>query len=85
MGASGPYMVWRMGRYALGGVVLALAIIAAIGFVAVAIHEFGYASDHPYAFGPAKVIAWGALAGAVLAIAVALVGFVLSRDGRDAP
>lgn len=69
-----------MGRHALGGVVVALAVVAAIGFVVVAVHEFNYASGHPYAYGPAKVIAWGALAGAVLAIAVALAGYAFTQE-----
>jgi hypothetical protein len=43
---------------ALGGV-LALALLALVLFTGVAIHELSYASDHPYAYGPAKVIAWG--------------------------
>jgi hypothetical protein len=50
----------------------ALSIGAMVGFVGVAVHEFGYAGAHPYAYGPAKVIAWAACAGAVLALAVAL-------------
>jgi hypothetical protein len=58
---------------------MALAVVAAVGFIGVAIHEFSYASDHPYAYGPAKVIAWGGCAGAVLCVAVALLAFALTR------
>jgi hypothetical protein len=47
--------------------------------LALAIHEFNYASDHHYAYGPAKVIAWGGCAGAVLSIAVAVLAFALTR------
>lgn len=79
---SGEPASW-MNRQALGGVIVALALVAAIGFGVVAMHEFNYASDHAYAYGPAKVIAWGALTGALLAIAVALAGYALTREGRD--
>ena len=72
-----------MTRAALCGAALCAAIIAAAGLVIVAVHEFGYASGHPYAYGPAKVIAWGALAGALGMLAVALVAVaVLRDDGR---
>jgi hypothetical protein len=70
-------------RSGLGSTVVALAVVAAVGSIAVAVHEFDYASGHPYAYGPAKVIAWGALAGAVLGVAVALVGFALARDSEQ--
>jgi len=46
--------------------IVALAGIAAALFVAVAAYELDYASSHPYASGPAKVIAV-----IVLALAVA--------------
>ena len=64
---------------ALGGAIILLAVVAAIIFAGVAVHELNYASDHPYAYGPAKVIAWAGGGGVVLAVAVALVGFALSR------
>jgi hypothetical protein len=38
-----------MSRSALGGAVVALAIVAAIVFAGVAVHELNYASGHPYA------------------------------------
>jgi hypothetical protein len=66
-------------RGAIAGAAMALAVVAAVGFTGVAIHEFSYASDHPYAYGPAKVIAWGGCAGAVLGTAVALLAFALTR------
>jgi hypothetical protein len=48
----------------------------------VAIHELRYASDHPYAYGPAKVIALGAGGGAALAVAVLLLAVALLRGSR---
>ncbi len=60
-----------------------LSLLAAVVFAGVAIHELNYASAHPYAYGPAKVIPWGGGAGTVLAITVALVGFALSRRPED--
>jgi hypothetical protein len=39
--------------------------------VGVAITEINYASAHPFAYGPAKVIAWAAGAGALVSVAVA--------------
>jgi len=68
-----------MSRATLTGAVIALAAVAAIVFVGVTIEELSYASGHPYAYGPAKVIAWGAGAGAVLSIAVGLLAFSLTR------
>jgi hypothetical protein len=68
-----------MTRSALGGAIIVLAVVAATIFGGVAIHELNYASDHPYAYGPANVIAWAGGGGVVLASAIALVGFALSR------
>lgn len=56
-------------------VIIALAALAGVTFVGVGIHELDYASSHPHAYGPAKVIAWSAFAGAALAFAVALLAF----------
>ncbi len=67
----------------LGGAVVALAVVAAVVFIGVAVHELNYASGHPYAYGPAKVIAWGAGAGALLSVAVAIVGYALTRSERS--
>jgi hypothetical protein len=67
-----------MNRGSVGGAVIALAVIAAVVFAGVAIHELNYASGHPHAYGPAKVIAWGGGAGAVLSIAVALLAYALT-------
>jgi len=73
-----------MSRTSLFGAVIALAAVAAIVFVGVLIQELTYVSDHPYAYGPAKVIAWGAGAGVVLSVAVGLLAYSLSRDSARA-
>jgi hypothetical protein len=72
-----------MNRTALGGAIIAIATVAAVVFAGVAIHELNYASDHPYAYGPAKVIAWGGGAGTLLSFAVVGLGFALTRSGRE--
>jgi hypothetical protein len=69
-------------RSALGGAVLVAAAIAALVFIGVAVNELNYASGHPYAYGPAKVIAWAAGAGALLSTAVGALGFALARADR---
>ena len=61
------------------GAAICLAAAAAVVFVGVAAHEVHYAADHPYRYGPAQVIAWGAGAGAALSVAVALMVAVLLR------
>jgi hypothetical protein len=68
-------------RAGVFGAVGAAALMAAVVFAGVGIHELNYASDHPYAYGPAKVIAWGAGAGALLALAVAGLAMALLRRG----
>jgi hypothetical protein len=70
-------------RPAIVGAVVALAFIAAVVFVGVALHELDYAGSHPHAYGPAKVIAWGAGGGAVLAVAVLLLAFCFLRRQYD--
>ncbi len=67
---------------ALGGAVIVLAIVAAVVFAGVGVHELQYASGHPFAYGPAKVIAYGAGAGALLAATVALLAVGLTRAQR---
>jgi len=64
---------------ALRGAALALAVVATVVLVGVAVHELQYAADHPHAYGPAKVIAWAAAAGALLSIAV---GLLAVESGR---
>jgi hypothetical protein len=73
--------VRRYGGALLGAVVV-LALVALAVLAGVGIHELRYASDHPYAYGPAKVIALGAGAGAVLAVAVLLLAISLLRRSR---
>ena len=68
-------------RSVIAGAVATLAVVACAIFVGVAVTELNYVSSHPYAYGPAKVIAWAAGAGALLAGAVALlVGVLIRRD-----
>lgn len=71
----------RQGAAPLGAVV-AVAIIAGLILAGVGVHELGYASGHPHAYGPAKVIALAAGAGALLALAVA--GLAVSLIRRPA-
>jgi hypothetical protein len=56
--------------------------VVSVIFVGVGVNELQYASNHPYAYGPAKVIAWGAGAGALLSVAVALLASGLTRAER---
>jgi len=62
------------------GAVIALASVACIIFIVVVIEEATYASNHPYAYGPAKIIAWGAGAGALLSVAVGLLAYARNRE-----
>ena len=62
-----------------GGVVVALSCVACLVFIGVAVHELNYASDHPFRYGPAKVIASAAGAGALLSAAVAILAAVTTR------
>lgn len=55
-----------------GGVTVGL-VVAALMFVWVAWHEFGYARRHPYAYGPANVIGVAGVAGAIVAVCLLLV------------
>jgi hypothetical protein len=71
-----------MRRSALLSAVIALAMASALVLLGVAVHELSYASDHPYRYGPAKVIALGAGATAILAVAVALLAAGLLRQSR---
>jgi hypothetical protein len=77
---SNPVTRERGSRGLIGGLVVATAAFATIVFAGVAIHELNYASVHPYAYGPAKVIAWAGGAGALLSIAVGALGFTLTRS-----
>jgi len=64
------------------GAVVALAAVAGIALAGVTLHELSYASSHPFAYGPAKVIALAAGAGALLALAVAMLAVGLLRSER---
>lgn len=66
---------------ALGGAAV-LAAVAVVVFCGVAVHEVSYASDHPYRYGPAMVIAWGAGAGALVSLASILLCWALIRGQR---
>jgi hypothetical protein len=68
-----------MSRASVGGAVIAFAVVAAVIFVGVAVHELSYASGHPYAYGPAKVVAWAGAAGTLLALAVTGLAVALLR------
>lgn len=69
-----------MNSSAVAGFVAALTVVALIIFAGVAITEIGYVADHPYRYGPAKVIAWSAGGGAVLSLAVAILAVRLGRS-----
>jgi hypothetical protein len=56
-------------------VVICMAVAAGLIFAGVAKTELAYVSSHPYAFGPAKVIAWGAGAGVLISLAVGLLAW----------
>jgi hypothetical protein len=71
-----------MSLKSIGGAIMTLAIIAAVVFAYVAIHELSYASSHPYAYGPAKIIAWGGGGGVLLSVAVGLLGYALTRRAQ---
>jgi hypothetical protein len=64
------------------GAIVALALVAAAVFVGVAVHEIAYASNHPYQYGPAHVIAWCAGAGALLSASVFVLAFAVMRTSR---
>ncbi len=69
----------------LFGFVAALSLVAFIIFAGVGIHELNYASAHPHAYGPAKVIAWGAGGGALVAASVGILAVALGRQRSYGP
>jgi len=71
-----------MSRGTLAGGVIALAAVACLMLIGVTAHELTYASDHPFRYGPAKVIATSAGAGALLSLAVALLAVLYAREAR---
>jgi len=62
--------------------VIALSTVAFLIFAGVAITEISYVGSHPYAYGPAKVIAWAAGGGAILSVVGALLGITLLRQNE---
>ena len=64
------------------GAAIALAGVAIVVLVGVMLHELDYASTHPFRYGPAKVIAWTAGGGALIAAAVTLLAFGVLRGSR---
>jgi hypothetical protein len=74
-----------MSRGQLIGAAIALAAVAGLAFTGVAVTELQYASEHPFRYGPAKVIATAAGAGAVLSAAVIALCVAIARAGRSAP
>lgn len=64
-------------------VAIGACAVAFLVFAGEAINEWSYAGSHPYAYGPAKVIAWIALAGALVAAAAGAVAYVLLAERRS--
>ena len=67
---------------AAAGFSLGLALVAGFVFIGVGLTELSYVSDHPYAYGPAKVIAWAAGGGLALAVAVTVAAAAFLRSDR---
>ena len=63
----------------MASLAVALCVIAVVIFSGVAVTEINYVNGHPFAYGPAKVIAWAGGSGALLSVAVGLVAIVLLR------
>lgn len=68
------------GGSALGGFVLALAFVCLVIFCGVLLSEVSYVHSHRFGYGPAKVIAWTAGAGAVLSVSMGLIAVALVRS-----
>jgi len=65
------------------GAVLVVLGISLFLFAWVAWHEFGYARDHPNAYGPANVIGVAGIAGALVALSlIAVVTTLRKAEGR---
>lgn len=67
---------------ALLGAVVTLCVAACVIFVGVLVTEINYVNDHPFRYGPAKVIAWAAGAGALLSAAVGIHAIASLRSRR---
>ena len=61
---------------------MTLALVGLVIFVGMALTEAHYASQHPYRYGPARVIEVGAIGGAVMAFAVGLLAIATTRPQR---
>lgn len=68
---------------ALAGFSIALGLLGALVCAGVAITELNYIAGHPYSYGPAKVIAWGAGGAMLGCISAALLGFALLRTAEQ--
>lgn len=64
-----------MARETVRVIVICMSVVAAVIFLGVMKTELDYVSAHPFAYGPAKVIAWGAGAGALISAAVGLLAW----------
>jgi hypothetical protein len=62
---------------ALGGFIIAVAVVALAVFAGVAIHELGCAAEPSHRYGPTKVIASAEGAGVPLSLGVVCVGVAL--------
>jgi hypothetical protein len=71
-----------MPRSTACGAAISLAAVAIVVLLGVMVNELRYASTHPFRYGPAKVIAWTAGGGALIAAAVALLGFAVLHGSR---
>jgi type VI protein secretion system component VasK len=67
------------------GRIRAIVAVAGALLLGVAWHEWAYAHDHPHRYGPAKVIAVGAIAGVALAVAIWLLTSELERLSQRRP
>ena len=61
-----------------------IAGMAALIAAAVILEELSYVSAHPYAYGPAKVIAWAAGGGLLLSLSVMLLSAAQFRKANEA-
>jgi hypothetical protein len=64
----------------LGTGAMVCSVLAACVSGYVAIHEYSYAGSHPYAVGPANVIALGGIAGVLIAAAVFMIALAVRRS-----
>jgi hypothetical protein len=65
MTADDRYLTVTIARRGILTAAVLLAAVSVVAFAYVGIHELSYAGSHPYAYGPAKIIAVAAGAGAL--------------------